>query len=168
MFRILSLIGFVVAVVLLVTSFNRIKSEHGGMTIWGLPVDGLFRWVSTAAVVAFLLLAVSGFLPVIISGDSVSGLTLLLHVTLGPIFAVCLAALAVRVASGTLQVSLARSFWIIVFLAIPLIVAILLTMYPIAGTGMQHFLLHAHGYSGLLILLTVAFSYYLTRKNAKS
>jgi hypothetical protein len=168
MFRILSFIGFAVAVVLLVTSFNRVKGNREGMTIWGLPAAGLFRWISLAAVVTFLTLAVSGFLPVLFSGGSVSGLPLLLHVALGPVFAVCLAVLAFRAATGAIKVSLSRSFWIIVLLTVPLVVAILATMYPIAGTGMQHFLLHVHGYSGLLILLTVAFAYYFSRTNAKS
>jgi cytochrome b subunit of formate dehydrogenase len=46
------------------------------------------------AVVCFVLLGLTGFWPVIVHGEHISGWPMILHATLAPIFAICLAILA--------------------------------------------------------------------------
>ena len=51
------------------------------------------------AVVCFVLLGLTGFWPVIVHGEHISGWPMILHATLAPIFAICLAILALTWAS---------------------------------------------------------------------
>jgi cytochrome b subunit of formate dehydrogenase len=47
------------------------------------------------AVVCFILLGLTGFWPVIVHGEHISGWPMILHATLAPIFAICLAIIAI-------------------------------------------------------------------------
>ena len=47
------------------------------------------------AVVCFILLGLTGFWPVMVHGEHISGWPMILHATLAPIFAICLAILAI-------------------------------------------------------------------------
>jgi cytochrome b subunit of formate dehydrogenase len=51
------------------------------------------------AVVCFVLLGLTGFWPVMVHGEHISGWPMILHATLAPIFAICLAILALTWAS---------------------------------------------------------------------
>jgi cytochrome b subunit of formate dehydrogenase len=138
------------------------------------------------AVLSFLVLAITGFLPVIISGSPISGLPLILHVTLAPLFAMSLAVLTVfrayhhrfnrsdgqrllqwirREKSNELQANpnvwQKICFWLIVLLSVPVLISVILSMYPLFGTAGQEFLLHLHGYTALLMLIAVVGHTYL-------
>jgi hypothetical protein len=108
-----------------------------------------------------------------ITGGPVSGLILILHVAAGPVFAVCLAFLAITLASkfrmqaGDAAHKVKWAFWLVLLFAVPLISSAILTMFPIFGTEGQYVLLHLHGYSALLLVLTIAVTYYLSKNAAE-
>ncbi len=137
---------------------------------------------------SFLILSLTGFLPVIILGSPISGLSLILHVTLAPLFAVSLAVLTLfwahhhrfnrndwqrllywirrekaapvkQQANPDLWQKIC--FWLIVLLSVPVLSSIILSMYPLFGTANQEFLLHLHGYTALCMLMAMAWHTYL-------
>lgn len=138
-------------------------------------VDILRILAYLAAVFSFAVLAVTGFYPVLVLGEHISGYLVMVHATFAPVFAVCLAVLAVmwarhcRFTRGdwpwferiVQRVTLAGScdekplrkssslgqkitFWLIVFLALPLALSIVLSMFPLFGTHGQELLLGTH------------------------
>jgi cytochrome b subunit of formate dehydrogenase len=52
------------------------------------------------ALVCFLVLAVTGFWPLLVRGQHISGYLMMIHATFAPIFAICLAILAITWASS--------------------------------------------------------------------
>lgn len=137
-------------------------------------------------VLSFLVLAITGFLPVIISGSPISGLPLILHVTLAPLFAISLTVVTVfwayhhrfnrndgqrllqwirkekpTVLQANPNVWQKICFWLIVALSVPVFISIILSMYPLFGSAGQEFLLHLHGYMALLMLIAVVGHSYL-------
>ena len=145
----------------------------------------LFRnLVYLAAIICFVILVVTGFGPVVISGEHLSGYLLMAHVSISPVFCLCLAVLAVMWADncrfgkndwsnlkragtekrGKSCPSQKIAFWLILLLALPLILSILLSMFKFFGTDGQEFLLSIHRYSALLFsLIAVVHSFLLLR-----
>lgn len=138
-------------------------------------VDILRVLVYVVAVLSAIVLAVTGFYPVLVLGEHISGYLVMVHATFAPVFAVCLAVLAVlwasrcRFAQGdwplfdrlVKRVTSAGSgaeksfrkssglgqkitFWLIIFLALPLALSIVLSMFPLFGTHGQELLLSTH------------------------
>ncbi len=139
-----------------------------------------------------LILAITGFLPVIIFGAAVSNFALMLHLLLAPLFAIGLTALALFWAqrhrfnkgdwaslqqwfrdkkffasSGNPNVWQKILFWASLLLAVPLIASTVLMMYPLLGTAGQESLLHWHGYTGLLLLAVAVGHAYFILTNEK-
>ena len=136
----------------------------------------------------FLVLLITGFYQVIFQGTAIHGYWLMLHATFAPVFAVCLAVLAVMWAHNCrfdknywpwVQRILQRQpknpdrgkkyectikicFWLIVILALPLMLSILLTMFPLSGTEIQKSFLNIHRYTALVLALIVIIHTYLT------
>jgi cytochrome b561 len=55
-------------------------------------------------------------------------------------------------------------FWLIIILAIPLILSIVLSMFPLFGTKGQEFLLDTHRYCALLLaLVAIVYTYLIIR-----
>ena len=146
------------------------------------------------AVFCFLLLAITGFYPLLVHGEHISGYMMMLHATLAPIFAICLAILALtwagqyRFKRGDcpwLQHLLRRvtrlripaeaeegpcpcaataqkvAFWAIVFLTLPLILSIVLSMLPLFGTHWQEVAMAAHRWTALVFAVAVLVHTYL-------
>jgi cytochrome b subunit of formate dehydrogenase len=140
--------------------------------------------VYLVALFSFVVLALTGFYPVLILGRHISGYLVMIHATFAPVFAVCLAVLAVlwarqcRFTPGdwpgferlvrrltSAQGNGAPSqrsclgqkvtFWLIIFLALPLGLSILLSMYPLVGTHWQELLLSLHRYTAYVFSLVV-------------
>ncbi|MEJ2702267.1 MAG: cytochrome b/b6 domain-containing protein [Sedimentisphaerales bacterium] len=138
--------------------------------------------VYAVAVFSFVVLALTGFYPVLIRGEHISGYLVMLHATFAPVFAVCLAVLAVmwanrcRFAPGdwpafdrfVRRVTSAEgaeaprkrpglwqkiTFWLVVFLALPLALSIILSMYHLVGTHWQELLLKVHRYTAYVFAL---------------
>ncbi len=140
------------------------------------------KLVYFVALLCFVALAVNGFYPSVVLGKPISGYYLILQVTAGGVFAGCLAVLAVmwahrcrfdksdwqrlqrlirREASESSDLGQKICFWLIVLLALPVILSIVLSMFPLFGTDGQKFLLQLHRYSALLLALVVIVHTYL-------
>jgi len=128
---------------------------------------------------SFIVLAITGFIPLVLFGAAVSGFVLILHVLTAPVFALSLVIVSLLRAHDhrftkndwqSLQQVIGRKpsakksnpqttafgkkviFWLILLLALPLILSILLSMYPLMGTEGQEALIQLHGYSALLLV----------------
>jgi len=151
-------------------------------------VGVLRKLVYLLALLCFVILLVTGFFPQLFLQKSISGYWLMLHATAAPVFAVCVAILAVMWADNCrldknywpwlLRIlqrqtrdmpvpekhELAQKicFWLIVLSALPLILSIILSMFPLFGTHWQELLADTHRYSALLFALVVVMHTYLT------
>ncbi len=187
MFRVISIIGFL-GIVIAIAFLSR-KETNALSTLTSLLRSGKRQdLLYVLAVASFVLLTLSGFLPVLLAGNSVSGALLFIHVIAAPVFAVCIAAVAVlwvrhhRLDKANWQ-SLLRltllqpapverhaqtaelgqklRFWAILLSSASAILSIVLSMYPLFGTYGQTVLLHLHGYSALFLVLAVVAGSYL-------
>ena len=211
MFRIISIIGFIVCfagiVVCCVASPCKGCGWRPGQILRKLIhlftllfveqrlnlIGVLRKLVYLLALLCFVVLAVTGFYPVLVLGGQISGYWLMLHATFAPVFAVCLAVLAVMWAShccftgsdwpwlqrlirrvilpktvsketisdSSYPVGQKITFWLIVVLALPLILSIVSSMFPLFGTHWQELLLDTHRYSALVLALAVIVHTYL-------
>ena len=140
----------------------------------------LKKLVYVLALLCFVVLAVTGFYPLLVLNEHISGYLMMIHATFAPVFAVCLAILAIMWASNNrfskndwpgLQKVLSRvtrskpstelisrsydlsqkiAFWLIISLALPLILSIILSMFGLFGTHWQELLLAAHRWTALV------------------
>lgn len=149
------------------------------------------KLIYIVALLCFVVLTVTGFYPLLILGRSLYGYWVMAHITAGAIFAGCLAVLAILLAErhrfnqgdwpwlqhiiqpktesqrrpaeqfGLMQ---KIAFWLIMLLALPVILSIVLMMFPLFGTYGQEFLLQVHRYSSIaLTLAVIAYNpFYLT------
>ena len=151
-----------------------------------LSLTGAFRkLVYLIALICFLVLAITGFYPTLVLGEHISGYLVMIHATFAPIFAVCIAILAVMWAwncrfnnkdwpwfqrlveritliKSTEQPQIKAtclgqkiSFWLIIFLTLPLALSIVLSMLPYFGTQWQDLFLFIHRYIALIFALVV-------------
>ena len=149
-------------------------------------VDYLRILVYLVALFSFVVLALTGFYPVLILGQHITGYMVMVHATFAPVFAGCLAVLAVlwarqcRFTPGDLpwferlvrRVTLTEgpdavarrrssgfgqkvTFWLILFLALPLGLSILMSMLLHLGTHWQELLLSLHRYTAYVFSLVV-------------
>ncbi len=156
------------------------------------PAGVLRKLVYLLALLCFVVLAFTGFYPTIVLGKHISGYLVMVHATFAPVFAICLAVLAVMWARNcrfnggdwpwfqrfvqrvTLTKSTGKeappkssglgqkiSFWLIIFLALPLALSIVLSMFPLLGTYWQELLLEIHRYTALLFFLVAIVHIYL-------
>lgn len=144
------------------------------------------------AAVCFIVLAITGFWPVLVRGEHISGYLMMIHATFAPIFALCLAILAITWAGGNrlaaedcpwVQRLLRRvtrlrlpaddrscrcslvvyklAFWLLMFLALPLILSIVVSMFHLLGTDWQHITLALHRWTGLAFVIVAIIHTYL-------
>jgi cytochrome b subunit of formate dehydrogenase len=160
---------------------------------WRLSLLGILKklvyWV---ALICFFLLVVTGFAQRLFLGKAISGYWLMLHATCAPVFAICLALLAlmwaprcvfrrgdwprleglirrvIRLEADAAEPAVEGfnfgqkiTFWLIIVLALPLILSIVSSMFPLFGTHGQELLLDVHRYSALLLALAVIVHTYL-------
>lgn len=155
-------------------------------------LNALMRFFYLTTLGCVLILAITGFLPVIIFGAAVSNFALMLHLLLAPLFAIGLTALALFWAqrhrfnkgdwaslqqwfrdkkffasSGNPNVWQKILFWASLLLAVPLIASTAVMMYPLLGTAGQESLLRWHGYTGLLLLAVAVGHAYFILTNEK-
>ena len=156
------------------------------------PAGVLRKLVYLLALFCLIVLAFTGFYPTLVLGEHISGYLVMIHATFAPVFAICLAILAVMWASKSRlagkdwpwfqrlvqRVTLVKStgeeddtvtsglgqkisFWLIIFLALPLALSIVLSMFPIFGTHWQKLLLEIHRYAAVLFSLAAIVHIYL-------
>ena len=156
------------------------------------PAGVLRKLVYLLALLCFVVLALTGFYPTLVLGEHISGYLVMVHATFAPVFAICLAVLAVMWARNcrfngsdwpwfqrfVQRVTLIKStgeeappqstglgrkisFWLIIFLALPLALSVVLSMFPLLGTHWQELLLGIHRYTALLFSLAAIVHIYL-------
>ena len=135
----------------------------------------------------FLILALSAYLQVLISGGPLSGWLLIIHVTAAPLFAVSLMLSILVWARRKLfnsqdgyylqqlfrqqKILLLRGsdtefwykliFWIFMISAIPAMLSIILQLYPLFGSAGMENLLIIHRYSTLILFIAAVNCTYL-------
>ena len=149
------------------------------------------KLVYLLALLCFCVLAVNGFFAAVVLGKPVSGYWIMLQTTAGAVFAVCVAILAVmwarhhrfnqndwpglqRILKRIIRLKTANNipagksrlvqkitFWLLVVLALPLILSMVSSMFPLFGTHWQELLLELHRYSALLFVLAAIVHIYL-------
>ncbi len=131
------------------------------------------------------ILAVTGFVQVIIDGAAPSGVLLLVHMIAAPLFALTLAAasllwshdqqvreadlplLGQAVRTGTIYgaatlAAVGRTlYWLILVLALPLLLSIILSLFPFFGTDGETCLIAVHGYSALALVVAALLHGYI-------
>ncbi len=199
MFQKISIIAFLVTLACIVLHRIVVPSNKrlpGNSTSDRLSIIGMLRiLVYLAVLFCFVVLAITGFYPTLILGKHITGYLVMVHATFAPVFAVCLAVLAVmwarrwRFTGGDWPLferivrwaTLANnpdgytfhkssvlgkkiSFWLIIFLALPLILSIVLSMLPLFGTHWQEILLSMHGYTALVFtMVAILHTYFIIR-----
>ena len=199
MFQKISIIAFLITLACIILHRIVVPSNKrlpGNSTNNRLSIIGMLRiLVYLAVLFCFVVLAMTGFYPTLVLGKHISGYLLMVHATFAPVFAVCLAVLAVmwakrwRFTSGDWPLferivrwaTLAKSpvantygrssglgkkisFWLIIFLALPLILSIVLSMFPLFGTHWQELLLSMHRYTALVFaMLAILHTYFIIR-----
>jgi cytochrome b subunit of formate dehydrogenase len=187
MFRIVSIAGFIIAfagIVFHCVAYRPGKSGNSPGSERRLRILDVFRmFLYVLALLCFVVLTVNGFYHSLILGGSICGYLLMLQVTTGGVFAGCLAVLVLMWAHKCrfdksdwpwLQKFLKQEtvgkkrgvghkicFWLIVLLALPVILSIVLSMFPLFGTEAQEFLLQLHRYSVLSLALVIIVHTYL-------
>ncbi len=142
--------------------------------------------------VCFLVLAFTGLWPLLVRGEHISGYLMMVHATFAPVFALCLAILAVtwaganrftaedcpwmpRLLRRTTRLHVATedragrcavlwykaTFWVLMFLALPLILSIVISMFHILGTSWQYFTMAIHRWTGLVFAVVAILHTYL-------
>jgi cytochrome b subunit of formate dehydrogenase len=144
------------------------------------------------AMVCFIVLAITGFYPVLIQGKHISGFLMMIHATFAPIFALCMAILAITWAGGNrftaedcpwmsrllrrvtrLQVAAddrpwrcslvlyKAAFWFLLFLTLPLVLSIVVSMFHLLGTPWQRSTLAIHRWIGMVFVIVGIIHTYL-------
>jgi cytochrome b subunit of formate dehydrogenase len=153
----------------------------------GSVLDRFRKATYLLSLACFLILAVSAYLQVLISGSPLTGWLLIIHVTAAPLFALGLMAtvllwahrqrfnqqdwLYLQQILRQKKILLMRSsdagfwnklsFWIFILSAVPAILSILLQLYPLFGSEGMEILLNIHRYSTLILFIVVVYHAYL-------
>lgn len=196
MIRIVAGIGFSITLVGIALHYRAFRAGSRAETQAAPAADqpgkgrlaGLTRLAYLLTFIGFVILAVTGFGPLLFLARPLSGFPLMTHLVAAPVFAVGLAYLTFMWANhhrfelGEWQgVKLLRreagdgggppgrftfgekvSFWLVILLALPVILSTVLSMFPLFGTDGQEWLLDVHRYSALLLVMAVLVHTYLT------
>jgi hypothetical protein len=147
----------------------------------------------SVSLVSFIILALTGLIPVILFGESMGGLFLIMHVTIAPFFV--LALMFSTIFMGHFQqfdnsdynnlkklrvkkeiknpdnylhhVLSKLCFWFFLVFSVPAILSIILSMFPYFGTEGQIAMLNIHRYSTLVLLIIALCSVELKMKTSK-
>lgn len=130
--------------------------------------------------ILFVLMLISSFIPTMFTLEHLTGLFLVIHVTIAPLFAISLALLIlfyshrlrlnnhdykllVNRKNNQINFSVIKlAYWLGAFFAIPLLLSIILILFPILGTDLQDFYITVHRISALLFtILTLILLYYI-------
>ena len=150
----------------------------------------LYDWIFCGSflltILSFILLAVSGFLPVLFTGQHLGGILLVIHVTIAPVFVLSITASvllmvhkmrfnyhdwetfknrSVKTWDDAKTILFSKiNFWIAFIMIISAILAIILMMFPFFGTYGQEQLLGIHRYSTLILFLLFQHQIYIIAK----
>jgi len=127
----------------------------------------------------FILMFLTSFLPTSFTGGHLTGLFLIIHITLAPLFSLSLATL-ILIYSYELKLNytdfvnsrewlknnnknnrkyfisyIKILFWLLTIISIPLLLSIILSFFPITGIEWQNFYLVVHRISALIFTLAI-------------
>jgi len=150
----------------------------------GRTIANIRKMVYAFVVSCFFVLAGTGFAPILLSGDHLTGILLVIHVTVAPLFALSLSAAALLWAqtlrfdgedwrvvrhlgdpalrAKTIRFATKLGFWLILLLSLPLMLTVILELFPLFGTEGEAFLIQLHGYSALFLMLATLAHLYIT------
>ena len=156
-------------------SFTKFKNPRKLIT--SDIIDGLRMLSYFIAVLCVIILSLTGFIPPLLLGIPMSGFLLVLHVSLSPVFAICMTLLCLlwahqQVFDGSdrqwlnsllfgkdttgsnlkYHSAFKICFWLLILLTPFVMGSIILSMYPVFGTHGQHTLLMLHRVSAFLFL----------------
>ncbi|MBN1456320.1 MAG: hypothetical protein JW912_00530, partial [Sedimentisphaerales bacterium] len=126
-------------------------------------IDAASAFFYVLTLVCFVSLLITGFVPKFVFGESLSGYMLMVHASCAPVFACSLTAAVLlwvhryRFARTDLHpfkgcaIIPRICFWIILIVSIPLMLSIVLGMFPIFGTEGQHCLIYLHLLSAIIL-----------------
>jgi len=134
-----------------------------------------------ALFVVFGLLLITGFVPRLIFGHAPTGYMLMIHAGLAPVFACLMAAAALLWAHrnsftgsevappfNIKQIALKKCFWAMLIVSLPLMLSIVLGMFPLFGTEGQHCLIYLHRVcAAVFVLLAILHTLLLIVKKRK-
>ncbi len=123
------------------------------ITFWGI-LHGL---AGLGMILCAIVLACTGFAPMV-TGQRLWGYALMLHATVAPVFVTCLAYVALSGAQGrTWQGGSSWwaglgtvCFWLMLLVSLPLILSMVLSMFPWFGTHGQEVLFDVHRISAMV------------------
>jgi|GEM_PF-479892 len=148
---------------------NRMRTDPG------LFVVRRVAYLVTLALA--LVLSLTAFFPLVVLGQHMGGVLLVIHVTVAPFFALCLAILSLlwahrlRLRAGdwvtlrqifrrtppeqdtVVRFAVRTGFWLTLLDALPLLFSIILGLFSWFGTEGQEYLRGLHGYSALAFVL---------------
>ncbi len=150
----------------------------------------LYDWIFCGSffftILSFIILAVSGFLPVLVTGQQLGGILLIIHVTIAPVFilSITISVLlmvhnmrfnyqdwetfnnrSVKTWDDAKTILFSKiNFWIAFIMVLSAILAIILMMFPFFGTYGQEQLLGIHRYSTLILFLLFQHQIYIIAK----
>lgn len=135
-------------------------------------LETIKKLVYLLTVPLFLITAITGFFPKLVLGETISGYWLMLHATFATAFAPCLAVAALLWVNnlrfdkgeplrGYFRFVQKTFFWLIVLLAQPLILSVVLVMFPIFEAGRQNLFGDIHRYAALVFALVAIIHTYL-------
>ncbi|MCK5457230.1 MAG: hypothetical protein KAI45_08900 [Melioribacteraceae bacterium] len=199
MFRILSIVAFIVSFVWifkyfkkseisfkeisnyyfteLKNSFSDLKSIKSKSLTENL--HSLQSVVYLVTIFAFLIMVITGFISLLFTGGALTGILLMIHVSIAPFISITFAMLVILFAQSNrfndndITIStendgkkkiiykdsayLKINFWLISIFSLPAMISIILSMFPLFGTEGQINLLEIHRYSVLIISILVIF-----------
>ena len=209
MFRILSIVAFIVSFVWVFKYFKKseisfkeisnyyfteLKNSFGDLKSIKLKsltenLHSLQSVVYLVTILAFLIMVITGFISLLFTGGALTGILLMIHVSIAPFISITFAMLVVLFAQSNrfndndITISteddgkkkiiykdsayLKINFWLIGVFSLPAMVSIILSMFPLLGTEGQIYLLEIHRYSVLIISILVIFHIGLLSVNSK-
>ena len=154
-------------------------------------IGRLKKLILLLAMLSFLVLLLTGFGP-LVCGCRLHGWLLMVHATFAPVFIGCVALLALGWAQGMAfekeeaavfsagccfrkpidgcwltdsGIGQKCCFWALIFLALPVTLSMIVSMFPLLGTHGQELLFHLHRWSALaLACVAIVFLYVLIRR----
>lgn len=119
---------------------------------------------------SFLSLAITGFWPALLNHAPLGGYLLMIHVTLGGVFAGCLAAMTLtwaaanRFAPDAPRFDLSEKFffWLIALLGLIAVMTMMLSMIPLFGSDGLNLLNELHRYTALAMVVATIIHLYQT------
>ena len=131
--------------------------------------------VYLTAILSVVVLILTGFYAVIVTGATLTGYLLMLHVTAAPVFAASLAVAALCLAQSNSFATCSafptlRSkilFWLMLALSLPVILSSVLSMFSFFGTNGQAILYCLHRYSTILFTNVAIWYVYLAACSRK-